>query len=1307
MPSNQTGLTAEEQSILDKEKASPPITVTAQREPAIEESPTEGYEDVVKMLKDMYPDVYRLMLMAKVYNSDKLKPKMLKKGGSEDDAPTIAPSEEPTLREKASDAIQDVLSKTLYKNNPYKARKIADTLVGGPTSNLPLGVGVGSITPAEVVFATQEGGRNLESGAKKVGSGDVVGGAIDIGAGALDVASAYPAVKLGAKGFQALGDKFVQAITGNPKATGAKVIEYASQMAPLSKIDIGPRAKTWNKSSADIFQKKYKEYVDQGMTHDQANRSAWKDSQVEGKLGEAGTLGTRFLPGHGLAQEVTDRGFKTELRPHKGKSLYNLYDKQAKAKYGKGWYELTDDQKVDLHKAESESRVVKNVSPHPELLKAYPEIGDYPAQIRRSSSIEGGFAPMSKYYNISGPSAEDRTSGALHELQHAVQHLEGWPTGSSPSRYKTPEYSKKTKNLQDEFELMEYALETKKRADRMGMSVDDLLKQQDADIAHLTGGAEPNLSPRIKDMMSRGDLLAKTQPLDELRQEFSRISQEMDRTPLVPTQAYRQTMGEGQARMAENRRKDLSDEMRKYRFPEDSYDFDTPVRKLRYDENLLDSPKGYVFPDDAQNFNLGGVAKKSLKQGAKKLEDLLSKMLGEGSVVRSFDEPKKEFVDVGMSKNPAGKSKKQWEAEQQYKHDIEQTHKFSEPKQLSIEDLQGSVLVPIPGDRTITGANIKSVAGVPLREPATMYGGPSYGHKKADEGLADFWASNAPAARAVQDKIRKAGESGKDVYGMYVSMAPESGRFALHNADALIKQLDAMNPSKKQVREFDKLMRERFPDFAGLKDPDLMVQLRGDAEMRKYLVDRMEKPTISTALDLPSGLATRHAITEPGLRDTPTGLTGFSVGKMKPSEELAFGQYYSHPTYDTKIPGEYAGRMELQLPWEYYFPDVAKKISESPKHREHAFGTFKAAKDVFDPTQEVNQEMIDNIMMLNELAKQRYSKGGKATKTKSTEEIWRDDEGFLLPPDRQMSDEEIRNMREWNNRHAEILSAQESDSYKPEPTYDDGEWLMELDKADRGFSNIRRLDVPRPRPEVQMKDYPPIREGMDMLPPNFRIKNPELLEVRRGGLARMAEGGQPEMPEQFGERKTSRPLDAFLQNGYTKETESLIDELINNIMSKTPADFGVGQQGMPQQGMPQQGMPQGAPNELSAIQAMMQKGQTPQAPRPQGAPMPPPQVAPQQQNIDPKLLSMLMAKQNAGKAPAPQAMPSPMQRQLMPQGIPPTAPQRAPMRPPMMARGGLARYAEGGLAYGGGVDSNEGLDNLAGLSMSRTGIGYV
>lgn len=346
----------------------------------------------------------------------------------------------------------------------------------------------------------------------------------------------------------------------------------------------------------------------------------------------------------------------------------------------------------------------------------------------------------------------------------------------------------------------------------------------------------------------------------------------------------------------------------------------------------------------------------------------------QGKLLRTAEKAKPEFVNVGASKNPAGKSKKQWEAEQQYKHDIEQLHEFSEPKQLSIEDLQGGVLAPIPGDRTITGYGIKAVNEVPLSEASVQYGGPSYGHKKADEGFADFWASNASAAKGAQNRIALAGESGKPVYGMYVSMAPESGQFALHNADALIKQLDAYNPSKKQVKAFDNLMREKFPEFVGLKDPELMSQLRKESEMRKYLVDRMERPTITEALDLPSGLATRHAITEPALRDTPTGLSGFSVGRMKPEEKLAYGQYYQHPTYDTKIPGEYMGQMEMQLPWEYFFPDVAKRIAESPKHAEHAFGTFKASKDAFQP---VTQEMIDRIMTLNELYKAgNFKKGG-------------------------------------------------------------------------------------------------------------------------------------------------------------------------------------------------------------------------------------------------------------------------------------------------------------------------------------------
>jgi len=1027
-----------------------------------------------------------------------------------EDYGSITPVEQ-TLREKTASKIADILGSTLAKGNKYKAQKIADTLVGGEQSNLPLGMGVASITPLEIPFAVQEGARDFKAGAKNIKEGNALEGAMDIGSGVLNVATAYPAVKVTSKALSGLSDNLIQAITGNPSATGAKVIDYASQMSPATKIDIGPKAKTWNKSSADIFQKNYKDYRAQGMTHDQANRQAWKDSQVEGNLGEAGTLGTRFLPGHGLAQEVTDRGFKTEMRPYKGKGLLDLFDKQSQAKYGKNWRDLSDNQKKAIRDEEINFRRVKNVSPHPELLKAYPEIGEYPAEIKRKARVEGGFAPQSKYYTISGPSAEERTSGALHELGHAVQHIEDWPTGSSPKLYDTKEYADKLKKLQDEYEVLEYAYQTRKNADRAGVSVDDLLKQQDADIAHLTGGAPPNLSPRIQEMMARGDLLAKTQPREELHAEFARLSQELDRTPMSPMQAYRQTMGEGHARMIENRRKNLTDEARKNRFPEDSYDFDSPVNKLRYDENLLDSPVGYKFPDEPQGMSLGGIAKGAKRAVQRKTPDIMKKvgkskaeleaelqaLREKGAVRLKGEEPTKEFVNVGASKNPAGKSKKQFEEEQAYKHDIEKTFKFKDPQAVNVEQLQGGVLVPIPGDRTLTGVDIKSVAGVPLSSPSTMYGGPRYGQKKLQEGAEDFWASNVSAAKGAQNRVKLAGEKGEPVYGMYVSMAPESGQFALHNADALIKQLDAMNPSKKQVREFDKLMRNRFPDFVGLKDPDLMTQLRSDSEMRKFLVDRMEKPTISTALDLPSGLATRHAITEPALRDTPTGLTGYSVGQMRPDVDLAYGQYYLHPTYDTKIPGRFMGEADIQLPWEYYFPDVAKRIAESPKHAEHAFGTFKASKEAIQP---VTQEMVDNIMMLNELARKGMKNGGIVDEQMSQPEMQAPD---MMPP--------------LFNPYTQIGL---------EEKFDDGASLLEMEKFLRNPEIIRRPLAPVPEMTDEITDYLRERYGMELIRPEDRPRSPgleDLTQLKHGGLVHMSNGGlSEEMESEFPKSESSR-----------------------------------------------------------------------------------------------------------------------------------------------------------------------------------------
>jgi hypothetical protein len=321
--------------------------------------------------------------------------------------------------------------------------------------------------------------------------------------------------------------------------------------------------------------------------------------------------------------------------------------------------------------------------------------------------------------------------------------------------------------------------------------------------------------------------------------------------------------------------------------------------------------------------------------------------------------------------SPAGKSGAQVSREASYVHDVRPSHKFSDTNKLSIEDLQGSVLVGVPGDRSLTGHTLYSVNGVPLAKPTELFGGPRYGQRKSDLGENAFWASQQGAASAFQNKVaRAAEETGMPVHGIYTAMAPDSSNYALHHTEALLNQLGALNPRKKDVQSFDKIIRSEHPAFFGLNDPDVMEQLRMNPEMRKLIAERLNKRSISEVLGLPSGEATTHAITEPRLRDVATGTSGFSVGKLDPHAKLSMDIAGDHPTYNTKIPGEFRGEMIAQLPWQDYFPDVAKQIALNPKQAPHAFGTFKMGQ-FYQP---VNQELVDRIAPLEEILRKGAKK---------------------------------------------------------------------------------------------------------------------------------------------------------------------------------------------------------------------------------------------------------------------------------------------------------------------------------------------
>ncbi len=368
---------------------------------------------------------------------------------------------------------------------------------------------------------------------------------------------------------------------------------------------------------------------------------------------------------------------------------------------------------------------------------------------------------------------------------------------------------------------------------------------------------------------------------------------------------------------------------------------------------------------------------------------------------RSLAKDPRFKVAPGQATNLAGKSYAQWAAEQQYKHELEDAlAKISgvPERKMSIQDLPvGSRLVSIVGDRTQADKILRSVNETPLANEVILHGGPRFGQGKLAQGKEDFWASNAGAAQAVQNRVEAAAEraKGNPVIGVYTAMgASDSDMYAKHFAESLIEQYPFTGMTGKQVDAFNKEFRKKYPQFAGVDKPEFVDQIMSDSKMRKAFVDEHLKKKNIEKFNIPDGFATRHAITVPELRDVPTGLAGYSVGEMKPGAKLQKELYTEHPTYDTVIPGEYMGSLGLMQDFRDLFPDATQRMlqtlrnnpkfqgPDARKPESQLFGTFSMQ----GAEQEVTQKLIDELAAREELIKQLgilpYKKGGKVKKVK-------------------------------------------------------------------------------------------------------------------------------------------------------------------------------------------------------------------------------------------------------------------------------------------------------------------------------------
>jgi len=235
---------------------------------------------------------------------------------------------------------------------------------------------------------------------------------------------------------------------------------------------------------------------------------------------------------------------------------------------------------------------------------------------------------------------------------------------------------------------------------------------------------------------------------------------------------------------------------------------------------------------------------------------------------------------------------------------------------VSPEALQGETLIPIMGDRSIGGGELRSVQGVPLDAPVRLEGGPMFPFL-GEPG----WASMEAAARGKVIHINKAAEAtGQAPIAMYTSMGDLAMDFNTMHAEAALRQLPALNVRPEAIEAFNAAIREGhggksgfrgIPEFPGILDEDALAMVRNEVPttsapnsyLRQSLGAAFRRAEFQDQ-GLPVHQDIVRAITEPDLVNDPVGYSGYSFFRGAPGFDVDVGD---HTTYSHRIPRQGAG----------------------------------------------------------------------------------------------------------------------------------------------------------------------------------------------------------------------------------------------------------------------------------------------------------------------------------------------------------------------------------------------------------------
>ena len=410
--------------------------------------------------------------------------------------------------------------------------------------------------------------------------------------------------------------------TNDPKATAKEYLEHCRKNDLVPKYEAFSKHENYYKLLADFnlydfvtgeyapqapvkmnFPEELNDLVRASVGHNEQLESDLKDKvgkMAEDVKAELGELRYSFIGEKGAA--ALDKFYAATTRIDNLAIAREMESKgnDAKAiKYATGWergadgkwrYEIGD---YNFRLADDwrKAKTLGDAIEHDELFAAYPELKEIVVDFDDNANSNGGnFNPKENKITVRATNEFNIGHSLIHEIQHAIQHKEGFARGASVF-----EMAKRSGN--DTFMLSQQRMNEMKEAQFIAMSMDDNVSMED--LNEMRKNVEDDEERRIiSDIMSMmGDGATIQQVRTQYAHEYSKALRALQREVEAPDSPYNQylkVMGEVESRNT-SRRKFYSEVKRRSTLASETEDI------AREDQIFLGEALDAILPTASEN----------------------------------------------------------------------------------------------------------------------------------------------------------------------------------------------------------------------------------------------------------------------------------------------------------------------------------------------------------------------------------------------------------------------------------------------------------------------------------------------------------------------------------------------------------------------------------------------------------------------------------------------------------------------------------------------------------------------------------